>query len=644
MKKPEQKKRGAGIATALIVATLVLMMGFTVAGVAFNHLNVSSRLSNIAMAENLAESAIAQVIEQVILDENFGTAGTETRIVTLAGTPQDAEGVITFSTTDAGTHGVDRCLNNLASDTAASADNGQAVPAEALYLVAVGKCGGVERRIEAMIHMPRFPYSIASSGPINGSGLTVAGLKDGASIPYGADPDPNDLVPGHLASNDTGSTAVTLTGNNIVKGDLKSVGGADLSAYVPATGAGTLVEGEQLLYSNQTTIPDVDIGSYRPDLADPNVNQSLNPAVESDLHIDNEQAYVDTGGGTMNVNNGLTLDAGVLYVEGNLHVTGGIHGKGAVIVTGNLTVDGGGSAASDNVAALLAGGNFTMNGGGGDIDTQRFEGLVYTEGDFDIDNMTVQGVFVANKSGGSNMAINNVRMYQQEEHSEITVSPATPTGSIPSLPDIQLGDVEAAPGLGLTFNDLGMNPNAGVNLGPEFYYFEFPRDVTLSFPDSLYDPTIGQHKVVYQDPSGNFFYDSPDGSVTTPTTGPSTFSIGAPYRVEWDANRDGTIQPSEVYTDEATLRAAVLARHEADYGVGSVTPAELDTFMLSVRFPVHAYANLGFQGVANYTPNPGPGPGPGPTTGSTSSTVISLSDFLANEDRMRIVYWKVQTN
>ena len=306
MKKPEQKKRGAGIVTALIVGTLVLTLGFTVAAVAFNHLTVSTRLSNVAIAENHAEAALGMAIERLIIDQTFGTLGTETVTTpVLAGSPAGSIGVVTFSATDAATHDVDRSFQNLGSDTSDSADNGTAVPKESVYLVAVGKCANVEKRIETLIHMPRFPYSIASSGDVNGSGLLVAGLKDGVSIPYGSPPNPDDLVPGHLASNGTSNDAITLTGDNTIKGDVKSAGGADLSAYNPGTGSGTLVEGEQLLQSDVTEIPDVDIASYRPDLTDPATNQSLS-SLESNLHLSGQNYY----SGNMDINNGLTLDGG----------------------------------------------------------------------------------------------------------------------------------------------------------------------------------------------------------------------------------------------------------------------------------------------------------------------------------------------
>lgn len=605
MNKPEQKKRGAGIATALIVAVLMLSLGFTVAAVAFNHLNVSSRLSNVAQAENLAESAISKVIEQMMLDQTYGTAGSETQVITLAGAPTGARGVVTFSTTDAGTYGIDRSFQNLAGTSDATADNGVVVPKEAVYIVGLGECAGVQRKIECLVYMPRFPYSIASSGPVSGSGLFVAGLRDGAVVPYGSPPADDDLLPGHLASNDSSASAVQLTNDNTVTGDIRSSGGAALSTYNAGTGTGTRVDGEQILYASDTNIPDVDIPSFQPNLADPAVNQSYS-SVESALTVSGEGYY----SGTMNINNGLTLDQGVLYVDGDLTVTGGVHGKGALIVTGNLSITGGGSASTDNTAALLSGGNFSMVGDTGDVDTARFEGLVYTEGDFDISDMTVQGVFVANKSGGSNMSMSNVRMYQQEEHSSVTVEPST--GVHP-----------------LALDTMPTNTTIPDGSGTGILMLTTPA-VTGFDASATWDAGLGFHKITYDDGTGNFFYMAPGSPTPIATGGPVSFAatVSSTNPLEFQGTS---------YIDRNALKSAIQSFDPA------ITDAVADSFIdrAAAKQGFAAALRFGLDGYGGGSTTPPP-----PVGGATGASIfeIALSDFLNPVNRMRILYWKVQSN
>ncbi|MGE0492685.1 MAG: hypothetical protein AB7S38_25965 [Vulcanimicrobiota bacterium] len=406
------RKRGLGLAGTLVVCSLLFVAALAVSGAGFFHLSLSSRGSNEAIARNLAESAVSRVIERVLAQEkltgelDYGEDGAATVEVHFPEAPEGAYGLATF---DPG-RGQLRCVNNLRSDSATAADNGLVVPRESLYIVGYGVCGGVERRVEAVVSVPRFPYSIACQGSFVGSDLLVAGLEAGTRVQPGVAVPEEDLRPGHLASNSSaGPQAVRLTGTNRLKGNLRSASGADV-------GANTVIEGELLLHSPAIEIPTINLETYRPDLSDSRVDQGLT-SLERDLHLD-RTAYF--GGEAMTVVNGLTLDGGVLFVDGDLTIEGGISGKGAVIVTGDLSVHGSGSLASDNVAAILAGGFLEVEGTpGGQAKDAVVEGLLYSGKRISANNVTLVGALLS--SGDEPSEFHNSVILGNDEHTEVVV-------------------------------------------------------------------------------------------------------------------------------------------------------------------------------------------------------------------------------
>lgn len=457
------KERGASLATTLVIASLVLTLGFTVVGVGFHHLNASTRISNAQVAKDLAESALAKAIERIQEREasggtpDYGVGGTETISIDTPGAPEGAVGIVSFdqSFLDVQDFRLERSLNNLSSDTAVPAGNGRVVPAEAVYLAAYGVCNGVERRVEAVLHVPRFPYSVASQGSIRGTDLLIAGIKEGAVIPRSGTPDPQDLTPGHLVTNsEAGTSALALRGQNLVKGDLQSASGVDLSA------GNTKVEGETRTFAGSVTLPDVDVTSYAPDPDDPATNTSLS-SLENNLRLEGTYLY-DNPGTPLTVTGGLTLDGGVLYVNGDLVVLGGISGEGAVIATGSIEVRGGGSLSTDNLAALVAMGDISIDGQASTPASAMFEGLIYTEGNLRAENLTLVGVFVANNEGAEQTELRNVKVYEKPEHADISFTTTTTvTGS---------GGISSGTVTGPDIVDVFTDPDGGLGRGNQRDY------------------------------------------------------------------------------------------------------------------------------------------------------------------------------
>ncbi|MCA9794332.1 MAG: hypothetical protein KC910_21140, partial [Candidatus Eremiobacteraeota bacterium] len=254
-----------------------------------------------------------------------------------------------------------------------------------------------------------------------------AGIEAGTRVRPGVAVPEEDLRPGHLASNSTaGAAAVRLTGNNRLKGNLRSASGADI-------GADTVVEGELLLHSPAVEIPTINLGAYRPDLSDPSVNQGLT-SLERDLHLDRTAFFQ---GERMTVVNGLTLDGGVLFVDGDLNIEGGISGKGAVVVTGDLSVHGSGSLASDNVAAILAGGFLEVEGTpGGQAKDAVVEGLLYSGKRISANNVTLVGTLLS--SGDEPSEFHNSVILGDDEHTSVVVRRRVTTPGVMGPVNFQL--------------------------------------------------------------------------------------------------------------------------------------------------------------------------------------------------------------
>ncbi|MGE0487657.1 MAG: hypothetical protein AB7S38_00430 [Vulcanimicrobiota bacterium] len=605
--------------TTMMIAALMLALGFTVVAMGFNHLNVSARLTNAQYASNLADSAIAKAIEEIILDEDFGTpSGSGTLVqVTLPNAPADAVGVLSFDETEADGLGINYSFNNLDSDTSASGD-GREVPPEAVHLVAAGRCNGVERKVEAVIYVPRFPYGLAANGPINSEGgLLVAEVAD-ASVLDGGYPIPDDqLLPGNVATNATDATTSidfkTTVGNISIKGDLQSRGGASLNGAVatPADWA-SIVEGETRLGADQVDLPDIDLTSYAPNSSDPDVTTMTNPPTQPSLTL----SGVTRSDGDLTIANDLDLNGGVLYVQGNLTVNGGIKGKGAVVATGHIGISGNSSATSDNRAALLSGTGIDLVGT--NKNAARFEGLVYSHGPVNASNITLSGTAVSTATTSSSYT--NVDLYQVEEFSDFTVTSTSGSGSyfdpnaIPNKPPISLA----------TFG----NPTWSIG----------PPVAPLDPNNFLY--TGGELSFGYGNPHVRFVLTDPvTGAGTLEAAGVGTYSVSA-------AQFPITIASHTNLTTEAQIRAALEVElgHPPSPGESlQLDMAAKQLFWAPGQGLTKDYKDFRVGG-GDAGVDPGGGGGGGGGGGPTTTTLFSvrLSDFLNLSEKLRVLYWKEQ--
>lgn len=231
------KPSGASMPTVIMVVALMMTLAFTVVAIAFNHLNLSFRANNSSRAENLAEATLALAIEKAYSSQGeYGTVGSAAdKTLRLdaddfqAGSyPAGAFGVLSFDKDTALELGIPYSTNNRTESSVEGSNPNQAVPGQSLHLVARAEVGGAFSTMEAIVEIPKFPYSIASGGAIRSNGgLLVASVRPGVAYDLSLPIHEQDLEPGHLVSNSSiGDQAIVMEGTNKILGDLRSASGA----------------------------------------------------------------------------------------------------------------------------------------------------------------------------------------------------------------------------------------------------------------------------------------------------------------------------------------------------------------------------------------------------------------------------------
>ena len=465
---------GASIPTVMMVVALMMMLGFTVVAIAFNHLNLTFRNSNNTKAELLAEAVLSLAIEKAAKDvENFGVTNDGTVELTLEAYP-GGKGILTFNKDQAAALGVPYSTNNRSESPVQSSSVNHGVPGQSLHLVARAEMNGAFSTMETIVRIPKFPYSIASGGAIKSNGgLLVASLKPGVAYDLSLPIHEQDLEPGNLASNsESGETAVEMTGNNTIMGDLRSASGAKIEGD-------TKVFGKVRRYAGKVDLPQLRAHDYDPRGSAPDGPQNGPPdpgdiqPVYSGAGTLSVKGY-NVSDGDLTVDNGINLNGGVLFVDGSLTVSaGGIKGKGAVIATGNITVSGGGEATTDNQAALVADGNITLRGTSSS-DKAKFAGLIYTRGNLSSENLRLAGVFVA-AGENSDVTLRDTELYQVEENAKLELTGPEFQLPAPAVPFQVLDgfEVQASYDVSSLQADLANYRNPNTVAGQPEYLFKF---------------------------------------------------------------------------------------------------------------------------------------------------------------------------
>lgn len=397
-------RQGAGISLgATLVAVFVLVIAaMTMSALGFHHTNFATRVVNAQHAQNLAESVVSRAIERLRVDR------LHQEPVRIEG--RDGSAAVVFRSQEARLLDMPRSTNNLDGGNSVEGDGGFSVPAESAHLVGRGTYRGVTREVEAIVSMPRFPYVIATSGALHTRGdLLVASIPPGTASTLSE----AEMLPGDLVANGQGPDCVNLGKGALVTGNLRSSGGVKLTD-------GAVVRGEVQVHQAPVALPSLDLARF-----DPGTGAGVQHLTAGWIASPVFSGSLRCSGST-EVSGGLTLEGGVLYVDGDLTVQGGVTGTGALVVRGSLTIHGATDLSSDNQVALLCGGDAVLVGSG--KERSFFRGLIYTQGNLSVENITLVGSLVANGPQGSRVDIVDASLLADSSLAEIALTqPASGT-------------------------------------------------------------------------------------------------------------------------------------------------------------------------------------------------------------------------
>jgi hypothetical protein len=362
-----------GVLLVLVVAALAIVVTITVVGLTTFSARQGQTAESSANAQTCAENNIAKVIAELQTDPQFGLSGHNgsDRLVdwTASGTfGSEGASRLTFSPTLAAQHNVACSLNNLLNDSPVEGWR-RKVPAKAAQLIATARSGNQTRVLECVIGIPPFPYVVVSSGKFESQGnLLVGQLPEGVnSTGVGVD----DLLPAHLAGNES----VALLGPSTVLGDVQSTG--------EIAGAGIDIHGELRPNDDPVAIPSLEIEDLKPDIAQPmGVPGSFTPLTGFLKHD-----------GDLTFNGNVELQETLLFVDGDVMISGCLQGVGAILATGTVTLKGQTRVAGSGRVAIFCNGDLTIRGIGANA---KLRGLVYSEGDVSLSNVTLIGSLINN--------------------------------------------------------------------------------------------------------------------------------------------------------------------------------------------------------------------------------------------------------
>lgn len=401
--KKKKTPRGMSLIGILLVASLLLTLAFTTAAMSFSHFTLSKQMDKAAVARSLAEAAANRAIARCLSDMLYGTRrdASEDIEVTIPSAP-NGWGKVYFGGHDAISFGsIPRSYNYLAQDTPQQG-TGRIIPSRSLHVIAIGEYNNTRRAVETIVSIPLYKYAISTTGNVTShGGLLVAGVKNPAAVEGGVSLIPDDQwAPGCMMSNSGDvQEAINLdsgTAETRVTGDVRAVGGIKL-------GSNTKVEGSLQAFASPEEVPKVSAGDY--DTAGMTGCNTTLGGSEFALEI----AGPARRSGDLTVTGGLTMDAGVLYVDGDVEIHGGLRGKGALISTGKVKIFNQSTfKAADDQAAIVANSDVEIRGSS--KDDCVYNGVVFTQGDFKARQVTLLGALCASKTAGSNIELDEANV------------------------------------------------------------------------------------------------------------------------------------------------------------------------------------------------------------------------------------------
>lgn len=378
-----KKRRSLGLSTGgiLVLIAIMAVLAAALARIVVSHLYLETRSLNSDKALNLARSASARAVAELIENQAYGADDPENALIELR--RGQGEAVVTFSQAEAERRGVACSSNNLESVVALEAPDGKSVKAGTVRIWATGTQGGVTRTIESVVEIPRFPWAIAAGGEIQtDQGVLIGSLPEGVWPPV-----LDELLPADLLSNDQTDRAIVLGGQTTVLGDVETAGRVSVD---PST---VVVEGAVLEKIAPVDIPVLEAASQDPLLKGITFDDLSDVSTAAPLTV--------TGAArsrtSLHFSSGLTLNGAHLYVDGDLSVRGNIQGEGVIVATGDVTFTGFADLQGATKLAILADGTVRLRGLG--PGTSRFRGTVYGGQGVEASHMTLVGSLIGGKRG-----------------------------------------------------------------------------------------------------------------------------------------------------------------------------------------------------------------------------------------------------
>jgi len=379
------KRRASSLASTLLLIAICVGLAFTVVSLAFHHLNMGNRLGNSQQARNLAESAISLTMEKILKAEgDYPKPGDDTVEVHFPSLDAGAFGVTTFNVTVAGAHHLDVSWNNLKKDTPVNSPNGHVVPKEAVYLVGLGHCAGVDKRVEAILQVPIFQSAISAE-----AGLDCQGPMLVASADTSADDDllthPENYLSQLKQAHVTTNQDAVLGQDVLVTGFVQAAGAVDTSS------GNATVKGGIRPQSGRSEVPALDVNDFDP--AKLGKTHALSQT-GANFHADGGLIRMvgDVVGNELTLPDGVSHSGAIVWVKGDIKVKE-IRGVGAIIATGNITVSNSTNLSSDGTVAMLSGGNLSLTGQKNDADA-IIKGIAYAGASLAVSNVTLVGTMV----------------------------------------------------------------------------------------------------------------------------------------------------------------------------------------------------------------------------------------------------------
>jgi len=325
-----RKRRGHILLMILLVFMLMMALVAGIASTSYLFQRSVDGYTRDRLAQCLGDSVVATAAAKLRKTSDFSAR------IDLHDDAVDvrSKAWLTFEPTDP-----NHSTNNILGDGSKEGYRGSVVPAGTAELVAVAEIRGRTYHQVYLVGKSPFPYVVASSGDFHSTGGLLLGalrsleeLKDGLA--------PADLVKGSLLTNQ----ALTINGPADVIGDLKT--------HTSATLVGVTRDGKLEENADQEEIPQIRLSDYDP-AGKPEIIDYRTPPPRT---VKLELSGLARATGSVVLDKGLTLNGGVLYVDGDLTVQEGVNGYGAVFCTGSLKVQGGSNLGSDSLCALVAGG------------------------------------------------------------------------------------------------------------------------------------------------------------------------------------------------------------------------------------------------------------------------------------------------